>query len=126
MKLFRTMQRLVPALIGLLALAQLAGVVPRPTVAQPSAAVAAQLHHQHANSHGIHDTQTKHHQPDTQHGNIADQCCALHLLSAVVPVVAYAAPIELVSLPLSAQPSADRTGIDSTPLYRPPRSLQSF
>ena len=37
MNLFRRMQQLVPALIGFFILAQFAGIVPRPTMAQPSA-----------------------------------------------------------------------------------------
>jgi hypothetical protein len=126
MALFRTMQRLVPWLVGLFLLAQFAGVVPRLAYAQPGAkAMAAHQHHQHAHDRADHN-KTQHQHPADQHGNIADQCCALHLLNGVLAFVVSASPIELSSQQVSAVPTTDVVGINASPLDRPPRSLLSL
>lgn len=127
MALFRTMQRLVPWLIGLFLVAQFAGIVPRVPYAKPDAAVAAQMHkhHQQAHDRAGHN-KTQHQNPDEQHGNIADQCCALHLLNGVLAFVVLASPIELSSQQVSATTTTNAVGINASPLDRPPRSLLSL
>jgi hypothetical protein len=126
MALFRTMQRLVPWLVGLFLVAQIAGVVPRLAYAKPDVkAVAAHLHHQHAHYHSDRNKTQAHH-PGDQHGNIADQCCALHLLTGVVPLVVTAVPTELLAQSLLQKSTTAIAGIDANPLDRPPRSLPSL
>ena len=123
---FRTMQRFVPWLVGLFLVAQLAGIVPRAAYAQPEAmTAAAPAHHQHAHDHSD-DAAPRHHHDDDQGANLADQCCALHLLNAVVQLVAAAIPAEVAagSLLGASGPSVSGTGGDL--LYRPPRSHPSL
>ena len=123
---FRTLKRLVPLFVSLFVVAQLAGVVPRLAYSQPaSQTAAAHIDHKHAHDHAD-VNKSIHHHPDDQHGNIADQCCALHLLAGVVPLVVMASLIELPSRPLAVTPAESIAGLDSTPLDRPPRSLSSF
>jgi hypothetical protein len=121
------MQRLAAWLVGMFLIAQFAGVVPRNVIAQPGAAAAA-LSYQHGHDHADHTDRHKirHHHAGDQHGNIADQCCALHLLAGVVPLVMTATPAELASHPLALAPADTAAGIGASPLYRPPRSLASL
>jgi hypothetical protein len=105
-------------------IAQFAGVVPRAAVAQPGvAALAASLSlYQHKHDCAEHD-KIRHQHSDDSHGNIADQCCALHLLAGVVPLVISATSADLPSRALVAAPVESDAGIGAPPLYRPPRSL---
>jgi len=126
MALFRTMQRLVPWLVGLFLVAQFAGVVPRLAYAKPVVkTVAAHLHLQQ--SHGPSDhSKTQQHHPGDQQGNITDQCCALHLLTGVVLLVDTAMPTQLLVQSLLQESTTAIAGIDANPLDRPPRSLLSL
>jgi hypothetical protein len=114
----RKIRGLVPWLIGLFLVAQLAGVVPfeyiHPT---PSLAHAAAHDHEHGTTH------THHHDGTKQDGTVADQCCALHSLAGVVPLVIMAILSDPVGRPLSAEPTDRISGIGPGRLDRPPRSL---
>ena len=128
MALFRTMQRLIPWFIGLFLVAQFAGIVPRVPYAKPGAAVVAvQLlkHHQHGHDHADHSKTQRHH-PDDQSGNNPDECCALHLLTAVVALPVTSVPAELVGERLPEMSAASVASADPNHLYRPPRSLLSL
>ena len=126
MKRFRTMRRVVPWLVGLFLLAQFAGVVPRVVYAHTDTKpVAAHQHHQYVHNQSNHN-KAQHQDPDQQHGNIADQCCALHLINGVLSLVIASSPIELASQPLLAVPARDAAGINLSPLDRPPRFLLSL
>lgn len=128
MALFRTMQRLVPWLIGLFLVAQFAGIVPRVPFAKPSATVVAlQLHKQHQPAHDHSDqNKTQHHHPADQSGGITDECCALHLLTAVVSVPVTSVPADVAGEPQSEMSAHSFAGADPSLLYRPPRSLLSL
>jgi hypothetical protein len=131
MALFRTMQRLIPWFVGLFLVAQLAGVVPRPVYAQPDAkTVASQVHNQQAHNHADHGrsdhNKTQAHHPGDQHGNIADQCCALHLLTGVILPVEMAVPVGRLAQSILQESATAISGIDANPLDRPPRSLLSL
>ncbi len=119
----RRLQRLAACLVAMFLIAQFAGVVPRTAVAQPGAAAAASSHsfQQHAHQHSDHDKVRQ--QKADDHGNIADQCCALHLLAGVVPLVIAATRADLASTALTLAPADSEAGIGARPLYRPPRPL---
>lgn len=121
----RKLRALAAGLVAMFVFAQFAGVVPRAAVAQPSAAAAALSHHQHDQHYAAHDSHNRlrHHHADDQHGNVADQCCALHLLAGVVPLVITAIPAHLASTALTSGPTDSGAGLGAPPLYRPPRSL---
>src|SRR5262249_61091899 len=82
----RTIRGVVPWLIGLFMVAQLAGVVPSEYVHLTSGLAHAAAH-QH--DHGT-PGHTHHHDGTKHDGTIADECCALHLLPGVVPLVSVA------------------------------------
>ncbi len=125
MALFRTLRRFVPWLVGLFLVAQLAGIVPRAAHALPDAMPAAgHAHHQHA--HDYADDRTTRHHHDDQGANLADQCCALHLLTAVVPLLAAAIPADIAAGSLLAGSGPRVTGVGGDLLYRPPRSHPSL
>lgn len=127
MTLLRNRLRLVPWLVGLFVVAQFAGVVPRVAHAPPASASVAHAGHSHdhaargqAHDHADHDLAQRSHDADPD--ALADQCCALHLLTAVVPLVAIALPVAHSPRPpvdVSANPVA---GIDAGALFRPPRT----
>ena len=122
---FRTKQRLVPWLIGLFLVAQLSGVVPRLVHAQPSViATATHTLDQHTHGHAGH-TQSHKHDNGQPSSNLADQCCALHLLVGVVPFVVTAVSIEPLVEPLLDVSTPKAGGIAPHRLDRPPRSLLS-
>jgi hypothetical protein len=126
----RTLRRLVPILVGLFLIAQFAGVVPRSAVAKPDIkTAAAQMHHQQAQDQSGHShsncNESAQHNPDGQHG-IADQCCALHLLTAVILPLAQATIASRLAQALLHESSAPVAGIGGHPLDRPPRSPQSL
>lgn len=120
----RKLQRLAASLVAMFLIAQFAGVVPRTAVAQPGAAAGASSlsSHQHARNHVDHE-KACHQKADDQHGNIADQCCALHLLAGVVPPVMVAIPADLASSALALTLTESDAGLAAAPPYRPPRSL---
>jgi len=124
----RTTRKFVPWLIGLLVVAQFAGVVPfRQAFASPS------VSHTHLHEHAERvDGSVAHthmgdgatHRHDT--GDAAapsDKCCALHGLIAIVPVVITAALVVLVGKPLEDRRLQNFTGITPGRLDRPPRTL---
>lgn len=122
---FRTKQRLAPWLIGLFLVAQISGVVPRLIYAQPSViATTTQAPHQHAHMHADQATPHEHH--DEQAPSLADQCCALHLLTGVVPFVVTSISIEPLAVPLLEVSKPNAAGVDPHRLDRPPRSLLSL
>jgi hypothetical protein len=129
---FRNRQRLVQCLVGLFLLAQFAGAVPRLAHAHADAAMpAAHADRAHAHDHagtrghaGHRDAQHHHH--GDQGASLADLCCALHLLTAVVPLVDTAPRIEPFAQPPVDASAAAVAGIDANALFRPPRSLQSL
>ena len=113
------MRWLVPWLAGIFVVVQFAGVVSRPANAQ-SVAMAVTLHQHH--HHPIEPEKQLPGHPNHQ-GNNEDQCCALHLLTGVVPAALNAGPVEVLSLKLSSPPGIHITGFSASPLDRPPRSL---
>ncbi len=130
MALMRTMRRLVLLLVGLFLIAQLAGVVPRLAVAQAGAKVAAQAHHQPSHDHAGQNhsdcSKSQNHHPGEQHGNVADQCCALHLLTGVILPIDTAVPADRLAQSLVQESAAAIAGIAAHPLDRPPRSFLSL
>ena len=126
--LFRCRHKLVPWLIGLFLVAQLAGVVPRVAYAHGHAHGAVEhFAGAGADGAGVHahcDQRSGVDQYQDHHGiTIADQCCALHLLTGVVSPIVTALAIDY-----GARPSVDAStrpiaGIDSNALFRPPRAL---
>jgi hypothetical protein len=121
--LFRCRHKLVPWLIGLFLVAQFAGAVPRVAYAHgdTNGAVAhadGAAAHEHCDHRGGVDE----HQDD--HGiTVADQCCALHLLTGVVSAI-----VPTLYIEYGARPSVDTSampiaGIDANALFRPPRTL---
>jgi hypothetical protein len=136
----RKLWHLAAGLAAMFIIAQFAGIVPRSAVAKPAAAAAAVAHPgKHAHECGLHSAGSKladhtprddtppdqrpDHRPDHAHGNIADQCCALHLLAGVVPLVITATPADLASSALALRPTDRSAGLGTPPPYRPPRSL---
>ena len=123
---FRTKQRLCLWLVGLFLVAQFSGMVPRAVHAQPGA-TAAVTHttDQHVHMHAGHGQSHKHdnEQPSS---NLAEQCCALHLLVGVVPFVVAAVSIEPLVEPLLDASMSSAGGIAPHRLDRPPRSFLSL
>lgn len=128
----RRFRRLAAGLVAMFVFAQFAGVVPRSAVAEPSAAVAASAHssaraHEcalHHSAAGLAEQDTSSHgRSADQHGIMSDQCCALHLLAGVVPLVTTATPADLATSALVSSPTDTGAGLGAPPLYRPPRSL---
>ena len=122
---FRAKQRLVPWLIGLFLVAQFSGVVPRLIYAQPSIiGTATHTFDQPTHVHAGHIPSHKHDngQPSS---NLADQCCALHLLVGVVPFVVTVVSIRPLVEPLLDVSQPNAGGIAPHRLDRPPRSLLS-
>ena len=123
----RKMRSLVPWLIGLFLVAQLAGVVPSGYIHAELALGHAPLHeHQHGTAgHTHHQDGTK--QDGTkQDGAAADPCCALHSLAGVVPLIAIAILLDRIGERLSPEPADRASGIGPGRLDRPPRSLPSL
>ncbi len=118
----RTIRGLVPWLIGLFLVAQLAGVVPFEYI-HPTPGLAHAAAHEH--EHGI-AGHTHHHDGTKQDGAVADQCCALHSLAGVVPLVIMAILSDPIGERLSAEPTDRVSGIGPGRLDRPPRSLSSL
>lgn len=123
---FRTKQRLCLWLVGLFLVAQFSGVVSRDVHARPSA-IATITHtvDQHIHMHAGHGQSHKH-DNDKPSSNLADQCCALHLLVGVVPFVVTAVSIEPLVEPLLDVSMSNAGGIAPHRLDRPPRSFLSL
>ncbi len=117
----RTIRGLVPWLISLFLVAQLAGVVPFEYI-HPTPALA------HAAAHDHGSVGHKHHHDGTkQDGAIADQCCALHSLAGVLsPLLAASIPSDLIGHPMAAELTEHGSGIDAGRLDRPPKPLLSL
>ena len=125
MALVRTKRLFVSWLVGLFLVVQFAGIVPRLAVAKPDAAtLALQLHHQNVHDH-FDQNKPQHHHHDDQGTAAVDQCCALHLLTAVVPLVVTALPIEHLVQPVLVRSFTAVDGIGANLLFRPPRSSLS-
>jgi hypothetical protein len=132
----RTAHGLTAWLIGLFMLAQLAGVVPfRDAHASPTAAHApanigtahARGDHVHKHSAGqAHFHGEEHQHSDTDRaGLLADQCCALHGLAAIVPVVVAAVPAGIIGERIADARIDRMAGIVAGRLDRPPKHLAS-
>src|SRR5262249_41679325 len=117
----RTIRGVVPWLIGLFMVAQLAGVVPSEYV-HPTSGLAHAAAHEHDGT----PSHTHHHDGTKQDGAVADQCCALHSLAGVVPLVMMAILSDLIGERLSVEPTDRVSGRGPGRLDRPPRSLPSF
>ena len=118
---FRTKQRLVPWLVGLFLVAQLAGIVPRTAHAQPSILTTiTQVMDQPAPAHPDY-SQFHEHDHGQPSSNLADQCCALHLLFGVVPFAVKVVSIEPLVAPLLDVAIINAGGIAPHRLDRPPR-----
>ena len=118
----RTIRGLIPWLIGLFLVAQLAGVVPSEYV-YPTPGLAHAATHEHEHGTAGH---THHHDGTKQDGAVADQCCALHSLAGVVPLVVMAILADRVGERLSPAAADRASGIGPGRLDRPPRSLPSL
>ncbi len=118
----RTIRGLVPWLIGLFLVAQLAGVVPFEYI-HPTPALAHAAAHEHDHGSVGH---TRHHEGTEQDGAIADQCCALHSLAGIVPLVVMGILSDPIGERLSPEPADRASGIGPSRLDRPPRSLASL
>jgi hypothetical protein len=118
----RPIRALVPWLVGLFVVAQLAGAAPMQASAMPSS-MAAQVHchGEHGDAaphHGSHDHRAHH--PGAV--DPADPCCALHAMAAIVPHVAEAMPGDFARTRLVARNGDRLADLDPPPLDRPPRS----
>jgi hypothetical protein len=122
-KWFRTIRGVAPLLAGLFVIAQLSGVVPsRLAHALPTINAVAMVmhdHHMHADDHAD-DHIAKHHHHD---GAAGDECCALHLLVAVLSPVIDAQPADLFSEPIPSARLDIIIGKRSNRLDRPPRPV---
>ena len=122
MSFVRTIHWLRTILVGLFALAQVAGVLP--------------LMYQHtlnvyetvpvASHHHIHVATTA---PDADHHHgildFHDQCCALHTLAGPLPRVADVVLIDSLSERMAPAPLVALTDTDPSRLDRPPKPLLS-
>jgi hypothetical protein len=123
-KWFRTIRGVAPLLAGLFVIAQLSGVVPsRLAHALPTInAVAMVMHDHHIRpAMDADDHIAKHHHHHD--GAAGDECCALHLLVAVLSPVVDAQPADLFSAPIPSARLDVIIGIRSNRLDRPPRPV---
>ncbi len=118
----RTIRGLIPWLIGLFLVAQLAGVVPF-EYSHPTSALAHAAAHEHQHDSAGH---THRHDGTKQEGAVADQCCALHSLAGVVPLVVMAVLSDATGERLSPELTDRVSGTGPGPLDRAPRSLPSL
>ncbi len=123
---FRTIRGLVPWLVGLFVVAQLAGIVSSDYVyGKPGAMASAHMHDHggggHVHDHGVADD----HHGAPHDGLIADQCCALHALAGIVPHVVTTVPAGSIAELLLDRPVDRFAGIGPSLLDRPPKSLPS-
>jgi hypothetical protein len=118
----RTIRGLVPWLIGLFLVAQLAGVVSYEYI-HPTLALANAAAHEHGHGSVGH---THHHDGTEQDSAIADQCCALHSFAGIVPLLVVATSTDSTGERLSPGPADRASGIGPGRLDRPPRSLASL
>jgi hypothetical protein len=118
-KRFRTIRGIIPWLIGLFVVAQLSGVVPSrlPHGLLTQNALAMVMHDHHAHATADH-AKSSHQHHDSSTG---DECCALHLLIAVLAPMPDAAPTGLVSQRVAPTGMDSIAGIRSGRLDRPPR-----
>ena len=121
MQQLRTIRGLAYWLVGLLMVAQLAGVVPFP-----------EGHASHGLVHVgvlVHDhdgtaTQGSHHHHDRSVGEVDGTCCALHaFLAGVVPHVVEAAPTTFVRTRLTMASGFPLVGTGPGLLDRPPKAF---
>jgi len=132
----RTIPGLVPLLTGLFVVAQFAGVVPSrvahasPVVGHPAAHVhAVHVHGNHVHKHAgsAHDDCPGHEQGSADLPGAPDsECCALHGLAAIVPVVVVAVPIGTIGERMADCRTGKVTGLGPGRLDRPPKSLLSL
>jgi hypothetical protein len=121
-KQFRTIRAVIPWLIGLFVVAQLSGVVPsrlpHGLLTLNAVTMVMHDHHAHATAElGNPSDQHKH----NHDGSAGVECCALHLLIAVLAPLPYAAPAGVLSQRVSLTGMASIAGIRSGRLDRPPR-----
>jgi hypothetical protein len=120
MQRLRTIKRVVPMLVALFVVAQLAGVAPSPLTggAAAQAPTASHVHHQHpADERGK--------EPSHHHDHDADYCCALHAFFAgVMPPEVIVERIDTSGRRLDAKIARFSPGISPDRLDRPPRPLQ--
>ena len=128
MNWLRTIRGLVPLLTGLFVVAQFAGVVPfRAAPASPPVYQAPA----HAHAGHVHG-EIKHKHADGNHSGHehrsvpGSDCCALHGLTAIVPVLALAVPIGNIGERLTGRRTDEVIGVDARRLDRPPKSLLSL
>jgi hypothetical protein len=120
----RTIRALVPWLVGLFVVAQLAGVVP---VREASASHSLIQLGGHVHDHGKAAGQSGHHHHDHgmhDHGmvDLDGACCALHaLLIGIIPQELGTAPVNFARAALTMISEAPLAAIHPGRLDRPPR-----
>jgi hypothetical protein len=133
MNWLRTIRGLVPLLTGVFVVAQFAGVVPF-RVAHASPVVAHHVNSVHVHGEHLHKHADSTHDncPGHEHGSAelpgapGTECCALHGLAAIVPVVVVAVPIGTIGERIADCQTDKVTGVGTGRLERPPKFLLSL
>jgi hypothetical protein len=130
MRWFRTINGLVPWLVGLLLVAQLGGAVAFDRAGVGMAGLSTSVHaqgHQHATQAHEHaaidDSGSSDDHCAKPAGALADQCCALHLLAGVLPPPLAAHVLSALGESLTPAPAGRVAGLGPDALDRPPKSL---
>jgi hypothetical protein len=120
MRWCRTIRGIIPFLVGLFVVAQLSGVVPSRLVhGLPSVNAAMMIIHDHHAHAPMDQGKTTHHHDNSA----ADECCALHILIAVLAPVLASTSISLAGERVSTERQDFVAGLLPRRLDRPPISL---
>jgi hypothetical protein len=123
MQWFRTIPRLVRALVALFVLSQFAGVVSSPfTGTQASASTTApRTHHHHEHHYSGRGTQDEHGDHSARH---ADYCCALHaFFTGLLPPLFAVEPDSLTGCRFDVDFTDIVISVEPARLDRPPKPL---